>query len=108
MAKEEELEDSVDSDPLGINKPRRIQRLSREERHREYWDFCDRIDAGRKAADLGWREARDVKDLMAQVYNIHPNSNDVRLALTGIIMVGAAGFVGYYGVIKPLIDYFSK
>ena len=108
MVEKKKLEGSVDSDPMGINEQIRIQNLSREERHREYWNLCNRIDSGRRAADLSRREARDVKDLMAQVYSIHPNSRDVSLALTGALMVGAAGFVGYYMVIKPLIEYFSK
>ncbi|OGJ21198.1 hypothetical protein A3K73_07000 [Candidatus Pacearchaeota archaeon RBG_13_36_9] len=62
----------------------------------------------RTARGISRIEAFIIKDPLAQVYSIHSNSSDVSLALT-TVLVGAAGwFVGYYGIIKPLIDYFSK
>jgi hypothetical protein len=107
----EVIADSLNQDPIGINEARRIKDLSPEEKRREYLKLCSRINEGRKAGGIGRFEAASVKDVFASVYHQHPNSHDIGSTLqfiSGLVFLGGMVYVGYQGIIRPIIDYFSR
>ena len=87
---------------------KRIKNLPKEERKKEYYEICDKIDQGRKEKKIGRFAASGVKSVFKRVYKIHPNDGDLELAATGAILLTAFGAMSYFAVIKPLIEYFSK
>jgi len=109
----DKIEKIVDSDLLGINETERIKSLSREEKRLEYLKIC--ADADEKVRGKGIRTRRDVrifKDIMAQAYGQHPNSEDFNIGMNLLAIttfLGLAGYyVGYQGIIRPIIEYFSR
>ena len=112
MNKREAIETIVESiNHSEADEISRIDALSKDERREEYLRVANRIDKGRRERKCSRKEAFVVKDAMRLLYDQHPNSQDFSDAtnlVAGLVFFGMCGYVGYLGIIKPLIEYFSK